>query len=72
MRSPQQWAWCCDGVAYVVTKRWKVWRDGRIPVTELLYVSDPSLAVRCFERLKLGILLRDRSAFLGVDLVPGL
>ena len=56
-----------SGYAYVVTKRWKVWRDGRIPVTELLHVSDPSLAIRCFERLKLGILLRDRSVFLGVD-----
>jgi acetoacetyl-CoA synthetase len=53
--------------SYVVTRRWKYWRRDLVPVSEMLYVSDKSLAARHFERLKLGILLRDRSLVLASE-----
>jgi acetoacetyl-CoA synthetase len=56
-----------DRYAYVVTKRWKYWHRDLVPVSEILYVSDKALAARHFERLKLGILLRDRSLVLATE-----
>jgi hypothetical protein len=54
--------------AYIVTRRRKFHRlGGRVPVTELMYVSDKELAVRHFEWLMLGILAHDRSLALAAD-----
>lgn len=54
-----------DSYLYVVTRRWKF--SPRVPVTEILYASNKALATRFFERLKIGILLRDRSLVLGTE-----
>jgi hypothetical protein len=56
------------GYSYVVTRRRTLQRyGGWIPVSEVLYVSDPALAARHFERLKVAIALRDRSLAVASD-----
>jgi hypothetical protein len=49
---------------FVVSKRRK---KQRVPFTEILHVSDPDLLRRNFERVKLSLLLRDRTVALAID-----
>jgi predicted N-acetyltransferase YhbS len=56
------------GYTYVVTRRQQTRRlGGRAYLSEILYASNKQLAVRYFERLKLGIMLRDRSVAVAAE-----